>query len=133
MNQTRDGDKLVQRIEWTSGILLAVFTAGAWVVFSTKMAVGVFLGGLISMLSFRVLKWQLKRALMDPRKTPSKGGLFATYYLRYLGTLFLVFVVIYYGWAEPIAFLVGLSVVVFSIVLAGGREFLVLLSEKGEG
>jgi hypothetical protein len=38
----------------------------------------------------------------------------------------------YYGWADPIAFLVGLSVVVLSILVGGGLEIYVSIVRKGE-
>jgi hypothetical protein len=125
-------EKLLWRIEWVGGLLLVVMTAGAWFFFSLQMAVGVFLGGAIATLSFQVLKWQLRKAFQTPGKIPRKGGLFASYYARFLGTLFLVFVVMYYGWANPIAFVVGLSVVILSIVMVGGLEYLVMLSKRGD-
>jgi hypothetical protein len=52
--------------------------------------------------------------------------------LRFLGTLFLVFLAIYYRWAEPVPFVIGLSVVVLSILMVGGQEFYVMLRKKGE-
>jgi len=129
---TLAGERLVRRIERTGVILLAAASLGAWVLYDARMALGVFLGGVIVILSFQVLKWQLRRAFLVPGRIPGKAGLFASYYLRFLATLFLVFVVMYYGWANPIAFVVGLSVVVLSIFLVGGLELLVLLAKKGE-
>lgn len=126
------GERLVRRIEWASGILLAVASLGAWVLYDGGMALGVLLGGAIVVSSFQVLKWQLRRAFLVPGKVPGKAGLFASYYLRFLATLFVVYVVMYYGWANPIAFVVGLSVVVLGIFLVGGLEFLILLVKKGE-
>jgi hypothetical protein len=127
-------DKLLRRIEWISGVLMLLLPLGAWVGFSWKTALGVFFGGVVAIASFQALKWQLKRAFKNPAKIPSKGGLFASYYLRFLGTVFVIFVVIYYGLANPIAFLIGLSVVVVSILMVGGQEFLLMLAEKkGEG
>ena len=133
MRDILSNEKLLRRIEWTTVILLAVLMLGAWLFFSAKMALGVLQGGIISTLSFQVLKWQLQRAFNKPTNVPTKAGLFASYYLRYLGTLFLVFTVMYYGWANPIAFLVGLSIVMWSIFIVGGQELLVLLRKKGEG
>ncbi len=132
MRDVLPSEKLLRRIEWVNGFLLAVMSLGAWALFSVQMAVGVFLGGAIATVSFQVLKWQLRRAFGTPGKIPSKGGLFAGYYLRFLGTLFLVFVVMYYGWADPIAFVVGLSVVILSVVLVGGLEYLVMSAKRGD-
>ena len=127
------GDKLLRRIEWTNCFLLILLTLGAFVLYSARIASGVFLGGIIATASFQVLKWQLIKAFHNPAKMPGKGKLFFGYYLRFLGTLFLVFVVLYYGLANPIAFVVGLSVIVISVLLIGGLEFLVLVVTKGEG
>jgi hypothetical protein len=131
-NLLADEQKLLRRIEGVNVILMGLLPLGAWVLVSAKMALGVFLGAAIVTLSFRVLKWQLNKAFRTPGKLPQKGRVFASYYLRYVGTLFLVFVVMYYGWADPIAFLVGLSVVVLSILVGGGLEILVSLARKGE-
>lgn len=128
--EVREG--LLRRIEWASGVILTIWVLGTWVLYSGRMAFGVFLGGAIAITSFQVLKWQLKRAFQAPGKVPQKAGLFASYYIRFLATLFLVFVVMYYGWANPVAFLAGLSVVVVGIFLVGGLEFLALLMKKGE-
>jgi hypothetical protein len=122
-------EELLRRIEWVSGSLLVIFTLGAWIVVSLQAAKGVLLGCLITMLSFQVLKWQLRRAFR-PGNLPSKAGLFAGYYVRYLATLFVIFLVMYFGWATPIPFLVGLSVMVLSIVVVGGLEFILMKGEK---
>ena len=127
-----DEEQLLRRIEVVNVILMGLLPIGAWVLVSAKTALGVFLGAAIVTLSFRVLKWQLNKAFRTPGKLPQKGRVFASYYLRYVGTLFLVFVVMYYGWADPIAFLIGLSVVVLSIFVGGGLEVLVSLARKGE-
>ncbi|MHC1725739.1 MAG: ATP synthase subunit I [Syntrophobacteraceae bacterium] len=132
MREIIAGETLVRRIELVSAILLLVCGMAALVWFSFQAAVGVFLGGGIAILSFQILKWQLSRALQNPGKLPGKAGLFASYYARFIGTLLLVFIMLYFGWADPIPFLVGLSVMVFSIVLVGGFEFIMMVVKKGE-
>ncbi len=125
-------ERLVRRIEIATLLLGVSLPLLAWLLASGRAAVGVLQGAVISILSFQVLKWQLTRAFQRSGSLPTKGGLFASYYVRFLATLFVVFVVIYYDWADPVPFLVGLSVVVIGILVIGGREFLVMLSEKGE-
>jgi len=124
-------ESLLRRIEWINAILLILATMGAWVGFSSKIAFGVFLGGIIATVSFQILKWQLRRAFQGRGTTPRKGGLFVAYYLRFLAILFVIFTVIYYGWVNPIALLVGLSLVVLSIVAVGVHEFLLMQVRKG--
>ncbi len=130
MRDVLDSEALLRRIELAYAVLLLVFTAGALVWFSWKTAEGVLLGGAIVIISFQVLKWQLRRALQKPGRIPSKAGLFISYYIRFLATLVLVFFVFYLGLATPFPFLVGLSVVVLSIVLVGAIEFIMM--KKGE-
>jgi hypothetical protein len=125
-------EKLLRRIEVVNVILMGLLPIGGWVLVSADAALGVFLGAAIVTASFRVLKWQLNKAFRTPGKLPQKGRVFASYYLRYVATLLLVFVVMYFGWADPIAFLVGLSVVVMSIFVGGGLEILISLGRKGE-
>jgi F0F1-type ATP synthase assembly protein I len=125
-----ESEKLLQRIELASAILLLAFTAAALVWFSWKCALGVFLGGGIVILSFQVLKWQLRRALLVPGRLPSKAALFVGYYIRFLATLFLVFLVLYLGLATPFPFLIGLSVMVLSMILVGAFEFIMMKKEE---
>ncbi len=132
MRDVLAGEAMLRRMEWTMAVLLAAATTGTWFIYSGRAALGVFLGGAIVTVSFQVLKWQLKRAFRGAVTLPSKSGLFVTYYLRLIGTFFVVFLVMYFGWADPIAFLTGLSIVVASIFMVGGLEFLVLLAKKGE-
>ncbi len=130
MREDIESEKLLWRIELASAILLPAFTAAALVWCSWKFAAGVLLGGGIVILSFQVLKWQLRRAIQKPGGLPTKAGLFLSYYLRFLGTLFLVFLVLYLGLATPLPFLIGLSVMVLSMILVGAFEFITM--KKGE-
>lgn len=102
------------------------------VCFSYGDALGVFAGAVIATLSFQILKWQLKKAFHNPNRIPGKGRVFITYYLRFLGVFFLVFAAMYHEWVTPVPFLVGLSVVVFSILIGGGLEVLAWSAKKGE-
>ncbi|MEN6486778.1 MAG: ATP synthase subunit I [Syntrophobacteraceae bacterium] len=119
-------------IEWMSAIFAVGLSLGAWYFYSAPAARGVVFGAAIAIASFQVLKWQLKKAFRDPLNLPGKGKVFASYYLRFLVTLFLVFLVMYFGWGDPIAFLVGLSVIVVSIIIIGALEYLMLLARKGD-
>lgn len=115
-------ERLVRRVELLNAASLALLTGGAWWLFSLRAATGVFLGGVIAIASFRTLEWQLKKAFSGKGPPPGKGGLLIVYYLRYLCVLFLIFLIIYYGWVHPVALVVGLSVVVIGILLVGAHE-----------
>jgi hypothetical protein len=124
-------EKLIRRIEIANAFVLFTFVAGACVFFSLEMARGVLLGGIISIVGYYTLKWQLRRALLNPERVPARGRVLVGYYLRFFGLIFVIFTIVYCKWAQPIAFLVGLSVVVTSLLLVGVGEFLVML-QKGE-
>ena len=74
MREIVGSETLLRRIELVSGILLFVFALVALIWFPWQNAVGVLLGGGIVILSFQVLKWQLRRALQKPGKLPHKAG-----------------------------------------------------------
>lgn len=130
MAQTDLSERLLQRIEVASAVLLIVLTLGAAWWFSWNAAWGVFLGGGIVIVSFQILKWQLRRSLQKPGRLPSRAAVFLSYYVRFLATLFVVFLVLYHGLASPIPILIGLSVMVLSIVLVGAFEFLMMKKEE---
>jgi hypothetical protein len=127
LRELLEDEKLLQRIEWTNWILVVVTTLSAGLFFSWRIAGGVLLGAGLMTISFQVLKWQLRKAFKQPGTVPGKGALFAKYYVRFLATVFLVFTVIYYDWVNPIAFLVGLSLVMVSIVYVGMEQFVIML------
>ncbi|ROQ91170.1 ATP synthase subunit I [Desulfosoma caldarium] len=124
--------KLIRRIQLVNVILLLSAVVAAALFFSLREALGVMVGGATVTVSFQVMKWQMGRAFGHPQRPPSKGVLFTKYYLRFLGTIFVVFTVLYYGWADPPAFLAGLSVVMVSIVLVAIVEAVKMVM-RGEG
>lgn len=130
MRECVESETLLLRIEVVSAILLIVFTLAALVWFSRKIALDILLGGGIVILSFQILKRQLRRVLQNPGKLPRRAGMFAGYYIRYVATLLLIFLVLFLRLATPIPFLVGLSIMVLSIVMVGVFEFIMM--KKGE-
>ncbi len=130
MVRTDESEKLLLHIELASAILLISLSLGAAVLFSWSAAFGVFIGGAIVVVSFQVLKWQLRRSLQSPGRLPARGAVFLSYYVRFLATLFVVFLVMYLGVVKPFPILVGLSVMVLSIVLVGAFEFITMKKEE---
>ncbi len=130
MREFIESEALFRRVELGSAVLLLIFTLVALIWFPWKTVSGVLLGGGIVIVSFRVLRWQLRRGLLKPESNLNPAGLFITYYARFLVILALVFFVLYLGLATPLSFLVGLSVVVLSIFLVGAFEFIKM--KKGE-
>ena len=126
MQEILQDDKLLRRIEITNLVLTVLVPLGTAVFFSWPLAAGVLLGAVVMTASFTTMKWQLHKALRVPGATPSKGALFGKYYVRFLVTVFVVFTVIWYQWVHPIAFLIGLSLVMVSIIGVGIQQFVVM-------
>ncbi len=80
-------------------------------------ALGVISGGLIVTINFHLLSKTLKRSL-SPKQLSSHSSILAKYYIRFIISGFIIFLLISHHIVDPLGLLTGLSVVVVSIVLA---------------
>jgi hypothetical protein len=78
---------------------------------------GVLFGGLLVTLNFHLLAGTLRKALTPPHLS-SHNLVLAKYYLRFIGSGFIIFILIAGNYVNPLGLIIGLSVVVFSIMLA---------------
>lgn len=104
----------VTRSNW---ILFAVTSIIGFVIFSRSVALGIVFGGLIVTINFHLLAKTLKNALTPPHLA-SHNVVLAKYYLRFLISGFIIFLLIAGRIVHPVGLVFGLSVVVFSIILA---------------
>ena len=77
----------------------------------------VLFGGLLVTLNFHLLAGTLRKALTPPHLS-SHNVIIAKYYLRFIGSGFIIFILIAGNYVNPVGLIIGLSVVVFSIMLA---------------
>lgn len=89
----------------------------AYLNFSFNVFMGIFCGGLIVTINFHLLSRTLKRALTPPKLT-SHNVVIAKYYIRFIISGFIIFLLISKHIVDPVGLILGLSVVVVSIVLA---------------
>jgi hypothetical protein len=108
----------VSRANW---VLLAGATAAGAMLAPLDFALGIFSGGLIVTVNFHLLARTLRRALQPPYLA-SHHVVLAKYYLRFLVSGFVIFLLIAGGVVNPLGLVIGLSVVVMSIILATIRE-----------
>ena len=87
------------------------------VIFSRNVALGIIFGGLIVTINFHLLSKTLEKALTPPHLA-SHNVVLAKYYLRFLISGFIIFLLIASRIVHPVGLILGLSVVVFSIILA---------------
>lgn len=110
--------KFVTRANW---VLFAAATVAGFVFTATDFALGIFFGGLLVTVNFHLLARTLRRALTPPQLS-SHNLVLAKYYLRFLVSGFVIFVLIAGRVVHPVGLVIGLSVVVMSILLATMRE-----------
>jgi sterol desaturase/sphingolipid hydroxylase (fatty acid hydroxylase superfamily) len=108
----------VTRANW---VILAGSTAAGTALAPVDFALGILCGGLIVTINFYLLARTLHRALTPPHLA-SHNAVLAKYYLRFMASAFVIFLLIAGGVVNPLGLVIGLSVVVVSIILATIRE-----------
>ena len=104
----------VTRANW---ILSAVVSILGFILSPLDVAYGILFGGLLVTINFHLLAKTLKNAL-TPHHLASHNMILAKYYLRFLASGFIIFVLIAGHIVHPVGLVIGLSLVVFSIILA---------------
>ena len=104
----------VTRSNW---ILFLAASIMGFVLLPADFARGVLFGGLLVTLNFHLLAGTLRKALTPPHLS-SHNLIIAKYYLRFIGSGFIIFILIAGNYVNPVGLIIGLSVVVFSIMLA---------------
>ena len=104
----------VTRTNW---ILFAVASAMGFLLMPVDFAGGILCGGLLVTANFHLLARTLKKALSPPHLT-SYNVVIAKYFIRFVASGFIIFILIAGNFVNPLGLIIGLSVVVFSIMLA---------------
>ena len=116
----------VTRTNW---ILFAAATLLGFMLFPAGYARGILFGGLLVTVNFHMLARTLRTALTPPHLS-SHNVVIAKYFLRFIASGFIIFVLIAGHFVHPLGLIIGLSVVVFSIILATLREFTKLIFKE---
>ncbi|MCF8067246.1 MAG: ATP synthase subunit I [Desulfobacterales bacterium] len=103
--------KFVTRANW---ILFVVSSMLGWLYTTPGFARGVFFGGLIVTANFQMLARTLKKALTPTRPT-SHNKVIVKYYIRFVISGVIIFMLLYKNYVDPVGLVIGLSVVVVSI------------------
>ncbi|MEJ2166938.1 MAG: ATP synthase subunit I [Desulfobacterales bacterium] len=116
----------VTRSNW---ILFAVISMVGFLLLPADFARGMLFGGLLVTINFHLLAKTLKRALTPPHLS-SHNIVIAKYYLRFIGSGFIIFILIAGNYVDPLGLIIGLSVVVISIMLATMYEIAKLIFKE---
>ena len=109
--------RLLQFVTRANWILFAATSLIALLAAQADFARGVFCGGLLVTLNFHFLAKTLKKALTPPHLA-SPNAVLVKYYIRFILSGFIIFVLIAGKVVNPIGLVLGLSVVVISIMCA---------------
>ncbi len=104
----------VTRSNWA---LFVTFSLGGWLLATPGFARGVLFGGLLVTVNFHLLARNLKKTLTPPYLS-SHNAVLAKYYLRFVASGVIIFILIAGHFVNPLGLIIGLSVVVASIILA---------------
>jgi hypothetical protein len=118
----QDLEKIVNFVTKSNWLLLIATSSLALMTTPTKVSLGVLLGGLIVAVNFQLLKKTVVNNFR-PDVVSEKGGSFignilVKYYIRFVISGGLIFLLISNHIVHPLGLLAGLSVVVASMFLA---------------
>ena len=121
--------RLLQFVTRANWILFGVSSLIAALAASADFALGVVFGGLIVTINFHLLAKTLKTALTPPH-IASPNAVLVKYYLRFIVSGLIIFLLIAGKVVNPIGMVLGLSVVVTSIICATVVEAKKLLCKE---
>ncbi|MGM0454103.1 MAG: ATP synthase subunit I [Thermodesulfobacteriota bacterium] len=121
--------RLLKFIMWTNWILFAAASTAGIIIASPETASGIIAGGLIAVMNFQMLYRTLKGALTPPHLA-SPNAVLVKYYIRFIISGVILFLLIAAEVVHPLGLFIGLSVVVASIILGTIREFTKLISKE---
>ena len=109
--------RLLQFVTRANWVLFAAASLIALLATPADFAKGVVFGGLIVTVNFHFLARTLKKALTPPHLA-SPNAILVKYYIRFILSGFIIFVLIAGKIVNPVGLVLGLSVVVASIICA---------------
>ena len=113
--------RIIKFVTCANWILFVAASTIGIIISTPAFAGGIFFGGLIVTANFHMLARTLRSALTPPHLA-SHNAVIAKYYLRFIASGFVIFILIAGHLVDPIGLVIGLSIVVFSIMLATLRE-----------
>ncbi len=109
--------RILKFIVFANWILFSAASIFGFIISPPDFARGIIFGGLIVTINFHMLSRTLKNAFR-PSHLSSHNIILGKYYLRFIVSGFIIFVLITKHYVDPIGLFIGLSVVVASIMLA---------------
>ena len=113
--------RLYKFVNLTNWILFSFASLIGLFLMPSDFAMGIICGGMIVTINFHLLYRTFKKTFSPPHLA-STSVILAKYYIRFIVSGLIIFVLISEHFVDPLGLFVGLSVVVASITLATVRE-----------
>ncbi|MCK4389338.1 MAG: ATP synthase subunit I [Desulfobacterales bacterium] len=113
--------RLLRFITRTNWILFCIVTISGFILTPGRFAWGILAGGLIVTINFQLLYRSLKQALTPPHVV-RPAAVLGKYYIRFMVSALIIYVLIADHYVNPLGLIIGLSVVVTSIFIATFNE-----------
>jgi hypothetical protein len=121
--------RIIRFVTYANWILLGAVAIIGFFGFSAKVGLGIVAGGLIVSINFHLLSKTLKKALSPPAIASINSVLFK-YYIRFIITAIIIYILMTTQRVDPIGLIVGLSIVVASMVFATLNELRQLITKE---
>ena len=118
--------KFVTRSNWIIFVLASIL---GFLLSPAGFARGILFGGFLVTVNFHLLGRTLKKSLTPPHLA-SHNLVLAKYYLRFFISGCIILLLIISKLVNPVGLLIGLSIVVFSVILATIREVTRLICKE---
>jgi hypothetical protein len=115
-----DWKKVYKKIQMINWLILLILSSLSFLIMSARFTTGVILGGIIIIANFNVLQHTICGAFFcGGAMKRYKAVIIVKYYLRLLALGVIVYLLIANGGVDPVGLAVGLSTVVFGIMVLG--------------
>jgi hypothetical protein len=121
--------RIIRFVTYANWLLLGVVAIIGFFGFSAKVGLGVVSGGLIVSINFHLLSKTLKKAFTPPAVASINSVLFK-YYIRFIITALIIYILMTTQKVDPIGLIVGLSIVVASMIFATLNELRQLITKE---
>ena len=121
--------RIIRFVTYANWLLLGAAAIIGFFGFSAKVGLGIVSGGLIVSINFHLLSKTLKKALTPPATASIMGVLFK-YYIRFIITAIIIYILMITHRVDPIGLIAGLSIVVASMIFATFNELRQLISKE---
>ena len=121
--------RIVRFVTFTNWVLFSLLSMAGLCFFQPDITKGIVFGGLIVTVNFHMLYRTLEKAFTPPNIT-SGNSILVKYYIRFMISGFIIFVLVSGHYVNPFGLIIGLSVVVISIMLVTLREIKLLIFKE---